>query len=138
MKLLLALTLSLAAAICADSVNFAGRWSIQNPGRGGGSFTILNLNQVAGKVTGTVTPPRIDSGTSAPVNTEIFEGKAEGASLTFYVWGGTDEPVKVVYKGTLTGDEIKFTVTGMPAPMGLNGPQPGGGAPREMIAKRMK
>jgi hypothetical protein len=69
---------------------------------------------------------------------EIFEGKTEGATLSFYVWGRTDEPVKVLYKGTLAGDEIKFTVTGMPAPVGLNGPQPGAGGPREMTAKRAK
>ena len=50
------------------------------------------------------------------MNTEILGGKAEGDTVTFYVWRGLDRPAKQFYKGAVHGDEIDFTVTGGPAP----------------------
>jgi hypothetical protein len=41
-----------------------------------------------------------------------MDGKVEGDTLTFYVWVGGDEPVKQTYQGTMSGEEITFTVTG--------------------------
>lgn len=100
-------------AAVASAANFSGKWAIQSAaGRGGrGGPTILTLNHAGNEVTGTLTQ-RTDAGSGSPVGQEIMFGKVEGDTLTFYVWVGGDEPVKQTYRGTLSGDEITFTVTG--------------------------
>jgi hypothetical protein len=111
------------AGAAASAANFSGKWAIQNPsGRGGrGGPTILVLNQVGNEVTGTM-GQRVDMGSGSPVGQDIMFGKVEGDTLTFYVWVGGDEPVKQTYRGTMSGDEITFTVTG-----GRGGGAGGGG-----------
>jgi hypothetical protein len=105
-----------AVAIPASAANFSGRWAIQSAagraGGGRGAPTILTLNQAGNEVTGSITV-RIDPGTSSPVNTEVLGGKVDGEVLSFYVWTGTDQPVKTSYRGTLSpsGEEIAFTVS---------------------------
>jgi len=119
----------LASFAFGASPNFSGKWAMQNgSGRGGGRGgpAILMLNQAGSEVTGTLTQ-RIDQGSGSPVGQEIWDGKVEGDTLTFYVWVGGDEPVKQTYKGTMSGDEIAFTVTGGR-----------GGAPQQAVAKRTK
>jgi len=78
-------------------------------------------------VTGTISL-RIDAGTNSPVNNEIWGGKVAADTLSFYVWTGTDQPVKVSYRGTMSasGEEIVFTVTGGRGPGfgGFGGGQP--------------
>ena len=96
--------------------------------------------QAAKEVTGSISS-RIDEGSASPVYTEILDGKVEGDTITFYVWTGLDRPVKAYYEGTLSGEEIKFTVTGGAAESGgLAGPGAGAGqsAQRQVTAKRAK
>ena|SRR5262245_24171733 len=121
-------------AVMVSATNFSGKWIFERPGRGSTRVTtILILNQVGNEVEGTISS-RIDAGTGSPNNTEILDGKVEGDTLTFYVWTGRDRPVKVYYKGTLSGEEIKFTVTG-----GAGGPGAGEGqGPQQFTAKRAK
>lgn len=126
-----------AAAFPASAANFSGKWALQSAGgRGGfGGATVLTLTQTGTEVTGTIAV-RIDAGTNSPVNDEIWGGKADGDTVTFYVWTGTDQPTKTTYTGTLaaSGDEIAFTVSGgraAAAGRGQAGPQP-------IIAKRTK
>ncbi len=112
--------LLLAAAIPASAANFSGKWAIQGPsGRGGGRRepTVLTLTQAGDVVTGTISV-RIDAGTNSPVNDEVWGGKVDGETISFYVWTGTDRPVKTTYKGTMSpsGDEIAFSVTGASPP----------------------
>ena len=140
MRSILCGVLFVACALAAQAANFSGKWALQNAGgRGGGGRggpTILQLSQSGSDVSGTITL-RIDAGSNAPVNMEIFGGKADGDTLTFYVWTGTDEPVKTVYRGTTSGDEIAFTVTGGPAAAGgRGGGNPGG--PQQITARRVK
>jgi hypothetical protein len=92
--------------------------------------TTLVLNQVGNEVEGSITPPAM-GGDATPVNTEMVDGKVEGETVTFYVWTGRDRPQKTIYKGTLSGEQITFTVTGGPA--GMNS-----GGPRQATAKRCK
>jgi len=103
------------ASIPVSAANFSGKWALQNAtGRGGrGGPTVLTLNQVGDQVTGTITL-RIDAGSNSPVNNEIWGGRVAGDTLSFYVWNGTDQPAKTIYRGTISasGDEIVFTVTG--------------------------
>ncbi len=137
----LAVATSAANLVAVQAVNFSGKWVIEAPGRGGQvRRTILLLNQVGTEVDGTIAAG-IDAGTGSPSNTEILDGKIDSDALTFYVWTGRDRPVKAHYKGMLSGEEIKFTVTGgASVPGGFGGPGSGGGqsGPRQLTAKRVK
>jgi hypothetical protein len=128
------------AAMAAAAVNFSGKWAIEMAGRGGrgGQATILVLNHVGKEVTGTISA-RQDAGTGSPANTEILGGVVEGETLTFYVWSGTDQPVKTIYKGTMSGDDtIELTVTGGSAGSGNFAMGRGASGPQKITAKRAK
>jgi hypothetical protein len=104
------------------AANFSGKWLLT-------ADAVVTLNQVGAEVTGSITPPR-NNYTGSPVYVDVLGGKADGDTLTFYVWTGLDKPVKNIYKGKLTGDEIVFTVTMDPTD---------GNAPRtfQVTAKRV-
>ena len=139
MRTLVLSTLLGVAAIGASAENFSGKWALESPGRGGrGAPTILVLNQVGKEVTGTITA-RSDAGTGNPVNSEVLGGVVEGGTISFYVWSGTDQPVKTMYKGTASGEEIiLFTATGGPAGGGNYAPGRGQSGPQTVTAKRTK
>ncbi len=103
-------------ALQAVSVNFSGKWVIppQQPGQGSAGQT-LTINQVGNNISG-VLQMAGSEGTEAPVNGEIWDGKVNGETISFYVWRGEDSPAKVFFRGSLKGDEIVFTVTGEPPP----------------------
>ena len=62
---------------------------------------------------------------------------AERDTITFYVWSGTDQPVKTIYKGTMSGEEtIEFTVTGGLAGGGNFAAGRGQSAPQKVTARR--
>jgi len=137
-KLLFGLMLA-ALAAPATAANFSGKWTMPLPiSFGPLKQTLLQtliLNQVGNEVAGTLATGSLVPGASgAPVGTEIFDGKVEGDSISFYVWTGDDQPTKRYYKGTMTGEEITFTATGGSAPPGAGGPP----APQQLKAKRTK
>jgi hypothetical protein len=100
-----------------QAANFSGKWSVPQPGRNGARInSVLTINQAGSTVSGTLSSGRPDGGAGSSVSTEIFGGKVEGDTITFYIWRGTDRPAKQFYKGVMIGDEINFTVTGGPAP----------------------
>jgi hypothetical protein len=152
------LTLLVGAVLGAQTVpaNFSGKWAIQGGGgRGGGrgGGQVLTLNQVGSAVSGEFGSGRGGGGGStAPVNNEIYDGKVEGMTISFYVWRGNDRPAKTFYKGTLNaaGDEISFTVTGGPtrgggqgfgppaAPAAAAASSAPAAAPAPVIARRTK
>src|SRR5215472_16305026 len=103
MKRILAVgVLMTVASIPVYASNFSGKWALQAMGRGGrGGPTVLTLNQVGDQVTGTITL-RIDAGSNSPGNNEIWGGRVAADTLSFYVWTGTDQPVKVSYRGTMS------------------------------------
>ncbi len=118
-----------AAAVSSSAANFSGKWALQNSvGRGGGGrggTTVLTLTQAGNTVTGTITV-RVDPGTNSPLYADIWGGKFEGDSLSFYIWTGTDQPSKIIYSGKMSasGDEIAFTLTASGS-----GPESAGGGP---------
>src|SRR5512138_2469252 len=106
-----------AAAMAAD---VTGKWLASAAG------TDLTLTfKVDGAVlTGTVNNPQAGEA-------EIKDGKIEGDNISFYLMRKIGETeMKIVWKGVVAGDEIKFTreIAG-----GAGGP---GGAATEIIAKR--
>lgn len=129
--------LMLAPAVMAQSSNFSGKWAIQMAGRGGrgGATWTLTINQIGDTVTGElVGGGGGGGGSAAPINNELYGGKVENGTVSFYVWRGTDKPYKTLYKGTLNaaGDEIAFTISGFPA----RGTAPS--AAQSITAKRVK
>jgi hypothetical protein len=129
----LLLTTLFALTAAAQTVNYSGKWLIEQPGRGGRpQQSILALNQVGTEVTGTLGARYSDSDGS-PIHRDILDGKVEGGVLSFYIWTGQDKPVKAFYKGTMSGETIDFAVTGAAAT--------GSGAPApqsRQLAKRTK
>ena len=122
----------------AAAANFSGRWTMELLDRPDRTVQVtLILNQVGSEVTGSaVSRTRASSG--SPAGPEIHGGQAEGDSIVFYVWTGRDKPVKRVFKGTLVGDEIRFTVTGGPVRFDVRGQRLDPLAPQEVTARRTK
>jgi len=89
-------------AICgaAAAADFSGQWK----GQIGEREVVFQFKIDAGRLTGTVTGM-----IGKPLDVE--DGKVQGDNLSFYVnseWQGN--PVKLLYKGKLSGKEIQFTV----------------------------
>ena len=114
MKTTLVLVAIAALSVTAWAENFSGHWTLEMPGRGGQvQKMLLELTQNGNVVSGTLSASR-DFGSASPVNNAIWGGKVDGSTITFYVWRGSDKPWKQTYKGTLSGDQIVFTVTDAP------------------------
>jgi len=93
----------LAATLVAQAADISGKWTAQVPGRDGQTReTTFNFKVDGEKLTGTTTGMNGD--------VPITDGSIKGDAVAFNVvanFNGTD--VKIVYKGTVAGDEIKFT-----------------------------
>jgi hypothetical protein len=104
-------------AVPLSAANFSGKWLFTrqiNTGGRGGAPMVVTLNQVGNELTGSLSPPRGNS-TGSPANVDVFGGKVDGDTVSFYLWTGLDKPVRNFYQGKLNGDEIVFTVTVDPA-----------------------
>jgi opacity protein-like surface antigen len=97
--------LALALATSAFAADVTGKWTAQVPGRDGQMReTTFNLTAAGATLTGTVSGRNGDN--------PISEGAVKGDDISFAVkvnFGGND--MKLLYKGKLAGDEIKFTRT---------------------------
>lgn len=133
MRLMMCVVAFTALVAAQPAPNVSGKWTIQTGGRGGSQT--LTLNQVGTEVTGELLGGGGGGGGSAaPINNELYAGKVDAGTLSFYVWRGTDKPYKVSYSGTLNaaGDELTLTVTGAPGRGGAPS------APQTVTAKRSK
>jgi hypothetical protein len=108
----------LAVASSANAADLTGKWlgTMQTPD---GQSLEINFNfQVSGeKLTGTVA--------SSYGEEQISEGTVKDGAISFVVLAGGGQ-FKIVYKGKLAGEDLKFNVT-----LGDTGD-------REMTAKRVK
>jgi hypothetical protein len=125
------IVLSAASVFAAD---VAGKWTAKVPaGQGAqGESTVTLVFKVDGSnVTGTI------NNSQQPGDVEIKDGKVTGDDISFSLTrkiGETD--LKVVWKGKVSGDEIKFTRAIEGAGGAAGGP--GGGAATEITATRVK
>jgi hypothetical protein len=105
----------------------AGKWAAQMPGRGGQMQDVtFNFKVDGDQLTGTVAGPRGEN--------PISEGKIEGDSISFaQVLNFNGNEMKILYKGKVAGDEIKFTRQREGGQAGANG---GGAHAQEFTAKR--
>ena len=110
--------LGLIGAAVVQAADVSGVWVAQVPGRGGQTReATFTFKQDGAALTGTVSGRQGD--------TPIADGKVDGASISCTVtrsFNGNE--VKLLYKGTVSANEIKFTQ------------QREGGEPREFTAKR--
>ena len=121
----------LALAFVAMAADATGKWTMEQPGRGGGPprVTTFDLKVDGAKLTGTVTRPGRGGD---PMSTPISNGKVDGDKISFEV---TTEmrgmTMTVKYEFTVKDDQMtgKSTFPGMD-----------GGEPRVMdvTAKRVK
>jgi hypothetical protein len=132
-KLLFVTTILLVVALSAFAADVTGKWTYEQPGRGGnpGRPTTITLKASGTTLTGSI-PGFARGGGEAPPATEISNGKIDGDKISFEVkrnFNGTDMVIK--YDGTVSGDEMKLKIS-----------QPGmnGGDPRvsDVVAKREK
>ena len=147
MKLKIFLTgtvLILAMAMTVAAADVAGKWVAEQENPMGTQQTTFTFAVNGGTLTGTVSGGR--GGDS-----EISEGKIDGDDISFAVVRTMNEnEMKTLYKGKVSGNEIKFTVERQGAPggggrsgggMGGPGGAPGGGGqrgPQELIAKKVQ
>ena len=116
LRMVCCLGLLLALAMAAD---VSGKWTGDMPGRGGDATPTTFTFKVDGeKLTGSMTGPQGDI--------PLQEGKVAGNQISFSTtldFGGN--AVKILYKGTMSGDQMKMTRE-----------REGGGQPREFTIKR--
>jgi hypothetical protein len=111
-KLLFVTTILLVVAIAAFAADVSGKWTYEQPGRGGGPGrpVTITLKQDGSKLTGSV--PGMGRGDNPPPPTEITNGRVEGDKVSFEVvreFNGNKMVSK--YEGTVSGDEMKLKVT---------------------------
>ena len=141
------LSVMLSSALGAD---IAGTWKGTREMMGQSmevSLTFVPDKGDAAKFTGT--SPGRQGGEN-----KIINGKIDGNNVSFTVEteGGMMAGLKINYKGTVTGDEMKLTMEmdmsgvdfsamggGGPGGGGMGGPPPGGGRPpMELTVKKVK
>jgi hypothetical protein len=127
-KLLFVTTILLALSVAAFAADVSGKWTYEQPGRGGGNPTTVTLNLKAegGALSGSIT----QNGRNGPTDTKISDGKVDGDNISFKVSRQMgDNTFTTEYVGKVSGDSISLKVT---AP-GRNGGEP---TTREVTAKR--
>ena len=114
--------LVLASISLAWAADLNGKWVAQVPGRNGQTREqTFNFKVEGGKLTGTVSGMQGDN--------PISDGVVKGDDISFTVMANFQgNSVKLLYKGKVSGDEIKLTrkIEGMDRP------------PSEFTAKRVK
>src|SRR5438105_1772087 len=95
--------LLLLFASVVGAADISGKWAGDVPGRGGNTTpSTFTFKADGDKLTGSMTGPQGD--------VPLQEGKVSGDQIAFSTtldFGGNT--VKIIYKGTVSGDEIKMT-----------------------------
>ena len=95
--------LVLAGTLALQAADISGKWTAQVPGRDGQTREATFTFKVEGeKLTGTTTGRNGD--------VAITDGTVKGDAIAFtVVMNMQGNEVKILYKGTVAGEEIKFT-----------------------------
>ncbi len=106
--------LVLAGLVCAYAADITGKWTTEFDSQVGKQSYVFEFKVEGAKLTGmansVITGP--DGSKVNEAKTPITEGKIEGANVSFVEnlsYTGMD--LKIVYTGTVSGDEIKFSRT---------------------------
>ena len=112
-KLLFVMTILLVASFALMAADVSGKWTFEQPGRGGnpGRPVTITLKADGAKLTGSM-PGMGRGGDTPPPPTEITDGKVDGNNVSFTVKRETPNGVmETKYAGTLSGDEMKLKIT---------------------------
>jgi len=128
-KLLFVISLLLVASFALMAADVSGKWTYEQPGRGGnpGRPVTITLKADGSTLTGTIPGGGRGGAPADPI--AISDGKVDGNNISFTVkrdMNGTTMITK--YEGTVAGDELKLMVT-------RNG-QDGTPVTTEVVAKR--
>jgi hypothetical protein len=127
-KLLFVMTILLVASFALLAADVSGKWTFEQPGRGGnpGRPVTITLKADGSTLTGTM-PAGGRGGAGDPI--AISDGKVDGNNISFTVKRETQNGTMVQkYEGTVSGDELKLKIT-------RNG-QDGTPVTTEVVAKR--
>jgi hypothetical protein len=110
-KLLFVMTILLVASFALMAADVSGKWTFEQPGRGGnpGRPVTITLKADGSTLTGTM-PAGGRGGGGDPV--AISDGKVDGNNVSFTVkreFNGNTMITK--YEGTVNGDEMKLKIT---------------------------
>jgi hypothetical protein len=112
-KLLFVMTILLVASFALMAADVSGKWTFEQPGRGGnpGRQVTITLKQDGAKLTGSV-PGFGRGGGDPPPPSEITDGKVDGNNISFSVKREMNGNTMVSkYEGTLDGDNLKLKIT---------------------------
>jgi hypothetical protein len=112
-KLVFVMTILLVASFALMAADVSGKWTFEQPGRGGnpGRPVTITLKADGAKLTGSV-PGMGRGGDNPPPPTEITDGKVDGNIVSFTVKRETPNGSMVIkYEGTVSGDEMKLKIT---------------------------
>lgn len=99
-KMLWICLLFVALAAVAMAADVSGKWTGQVPRRGETEAATFVFKVDGGKLTGTMTGPQGE--------VTLEEGKVSGDQISFSTTGGN---AKIVFQGTVAGNEIKMSRT---------------------------
>jgi len=110
-KILLGTVFMMLVACFSFGADVDGKWTTEMPGMDGSPMVINFTFKADGdKLTGTTGPDGMES--------PISEGKIDGKNISFVVTIDFGMEMKMNYKGTVEGNEIKLSVDmGMGEPM---------------------
>lgn len=111
-KLLFVMTILLVASFALLAADVSGKWTFEQPGRGGnpGRPVTVTLKADGGTLTGTMPAGGRNSDTPPPP-IAITDGKIDGNNISFTVkreMGGNTMVTK--YEGTVNGNEMKLKI----------------------------
>ena len=129
-KLLFVMTILLVASFALMAADVSGKWTFEQPGRGGnpGRPVTITLKADGATLTGTM-PAGGRGGGAPPPPIAITDGKIDGNNISFTVKREMNGNTMVIkYEGVMNGDELKLKIT-------RNG-QDGTPVTTEVVAKR--
>ena len=128
-KLLFAISILLVASFALMAADVTGKWTFEQPGRGGNPGRPVTITLKADGSTLTGTMPAGGRGGAPADPIAITDGKVDGNNISFTVKREMNGNTMVTkYDGTLSGDELKLKIT-------RNG-QDGTPVTTEVVAKR--
>jgi hypothetical protein len=110
-KLLFVMTILLVASFALMAADVSGKWTFEQPGRGGnpGRPVTITLKADGSTLTGTM-PAGGRGGGGDPI--AISDGKVDGSNVSFTVKREMNgNSVVTKYEGTVSGDEMKLKIT---------------------------
>jgi hypothetical protein len=111
-KLLFVVTILLVASFALLAADVSGKWTFEQPGRGGNPGRPVTITLKADGSTLTGSMPAGGRGGAPADPIAITDGKVDGNNVSFTVkreMNGNTQVTK--YEGTVNGDELKLKIT---------------------------